>query len=275
MQPLGRAPLRPMDTVPCRRTHSYCGCAAYWMPQPLQQRRSTSSPSVESQSSVQSRPTQRQWLQWDASGQFGPRTRTREACSARGSHAWLSARSHFVARETFISTVLTFLAAGLCHRRQWSEPLYTPYATRSGIKCVVRVNHREYHTDRTYTTEQLATENAAMRAYLICRNFSVNDGKYPSGHPGGRSGDSGVLQGLPVAIGTGRRSGSAGSSGGSVGSGSYTSAGSYMYEEGSEFGSSQGTRSGGSSPGSAEFPVSYRSERRATTNSRQGGSRRR
>lgn len=47
----------------------------------------------------------------------------------------------------------------------------------------------------------LARENAAMRAYLICRNFSVNDGMYPSGHNSGT-----VLQGLPVAIGRERRS---------------------------------------------------------------------
>lgn len=39
-----------------------------------------------------------------------------------------------------------------------------------------------------------------MRAYLICRNFSVNDGMYPAGHDHG-----GVVQGIPVAIGTGRR----------------------------------------------------------------------
>lgn len=38
-----------------------------------------------------------------------------------------------------------------------------------------------------------------MRAYLICRNFSVNDGMYPAGHDHG-----GVIQGIPVAIGTGR-----------------------------------------------------------------------
>ncbi|KAI9700047.1 MAG: hypothetical protein M1836_002581 [Candelina mexicana] len=48
--------------------------------------------------------------------------------------------------------------------------------------------------------DTLARENAAMRAYLICRNFSVNDGMYPAGHNKG-----GVVQGLPVAIGTGRR----------------------------------------------------------------------
>lgn len=39
-----------------------------------------------------------------------------------------------------------------------------------------------------------------MCAYLICRNFSVNDGRYPAGHDHG-----GVVQGVPVAIGTGRK----------------------------------------------------------------------
>jgi hypothetical protein len=38
-----------------------------------------------------------------------------------------------------------------------------------------------------------------MRAYLICRNFSVNDGMYPTGHDHG-----GVIQGIPLPIGTGR-----------------------------------------------------------------------
>jgi hypothetical protein len=63
------------------------------------------------------------------------------------------------------------------------------------------VNNREYQTDAYYPTEYLAKENAAMRAYLICRNFSVNDGKYPVGHDHG-----GIVQGIPTAIGTGRHS---------------------------------------------------------------------
>jgi hypothetical protein len=66
---------------------------------------------------------------------------------------------------------------------------------------VVRVHNREYQTDVTYESEVLARESAAMRAYLICRNFSVNDGMYPAGHDHG-----GVVQGIPVAIGTGRKS---------------------------------------------------------------------
>ncbi|KAI9752991.1 MAG: Tuberous sclerosis 2-like protein [Chaenotheca gracillima] len=80
---------------------------------------------------------------------------------------------------------------------------------------MVRVNHREYQTDTVYESETLARENAAMRAYLICRNFSVNDGKYPAGLKGGTG------QGLPVAIGTGRRSTYESAS--STGSGGYTS----------------------------------------------------
>lgn len=61
-----------------------------------------------------------------------------------------------------------------------------------------------------------------MRAYLICRNFSVNDGMYPSG-----PGKGGVLQGIPVAIGSERRS---------------------TYSEDTDNSSSGGSRSGGSSP---------------------------
>ena len=105
---------------------------------------------------------------------------------------------------------------------------------------MVRVNNREYHTDNTYATEMLATENAAMRAYLICRNFSVNDGMYPQGRqraaPGGAP-----LQGMPVAIGRERRS---------------------VYSSDDTDGSqSSGSRSGGSSPGSERFPSSYMSDR--------------
>ncbi|KAL1958165.1 hypothetical protein VTO42DRAFT_5020 [Malbranchea cinnamomea] len=91
--------------------------------------------------------------------------------------------------------------ASLCRRRRWPEPLYEPFGGPGGYTCVVRVNNREYQTDGVCETELLARENAAMRAYLICRNFSVNDGMYPAGHDHG-----GVVQGIPVAIGTGRRS---------------------------------------------------------------------
>ena len=110
----------------------------------------------------------------------------------------------------------------LCHRRQWPEPLYASFRTRSGFICVARVNNREYQTDTTFESERLARENAAMRAYLICQNFSKSDGMYPSRHKGRGSGD--VVQGIPVAIGSERRS---------------------VYTDDSR---SSGSRSGGSSP---------------------------
>ncbi|PYI22555.1 hypothetical protein BO86DRAFT_162978 [Aspergillus japonicus CBS 114.51] len=90
--------------------------------------------------------------------------------------------------------------ASLCRRRRWPEPLYESYSGATGYTCIVRVNNREYQTDAVYESDTLARENAAMRAYLICRNFSVNDGMYPAGHDHG-----GVIQGIPVAIGTGRK----------------------------------------------------------------------
>lgn len=90
----------------------------------------------------------------------------------------------------------------------------------------MRVNNREYQTDTVCETETLARENAAMRAYLICRNFSVNDGMYPAGHDHG-----GVVQGIPVAIGTGRRG---------------------RYADDTDTSTSGGSRSGGSSPESYE-----------------------
>ena len=114
------------------------------------------------------------------------------------------------------------LPLGLCRRRQWPDPHYEIYGSKSGYTCVARVNNREYQTDTTYRSEALARENAAMRAYLICRNFSVNDGMYPSG-----PGKGGVLQGLPVAIGSERRS---------------------IYSEDTDTSSNGGSRSGGSSP---------------------------
>lgn len=71
-----------------------------------------------------------------------------------------------------------------------------------------------------------AREHAAMRAYLICRNFSVNDGMYPSGHDHG-----GIIQGVPVAIGTGRKR---------------------RHTDDADSSTSDGSRSGGSSPQSCE-----------------------
>ncbi|KAL3464136.1 hypothetical protein BJX64DRAFT_286823 [Aspergillus heterothallicus] len=116
--------------------------------------------------------------------------------------------------------------ASLCRRRHWPEPIYESYANTTGYTCIVRVNNREYQTDIVCDSDILARENAAMRAYLICRNFSVNDGKYPAGHDHG-----GIVQGIPVAIGKGRRS---------------------RYADEIDISTSEGSRSGGSSPESYE-----------------------
>lgn len=124
--------------------------------------------------------------------------------------------------------LLTWSFEGLCQRRQWPEPQYQAFYTPDGYKCVVRVNNREYHTDLGFHTEPLAVENAAQRAYLICRNFSMNDGMLPGSTPGSRR------QGMPVAIGTERRS--------------------VHSDDGSFSGSSSGSRSGGSSPDRSDFP---------------------
>lgn len=64
-----------------------------------------------------------------------------------------------------------------------------------GYTCLVLVNGREYRTDLAYESDQLAQENAAMRAFMVCRNFSVN---------GGMLARNGVVQGLP-ATESGRR----------------------------------------------------------------------
>ncbi|KAK5114392.1 hypothetical protein LTR85_010214 [Meristemomyces frigidus] len=116
----------------------------------------------------------------------------------------------------------------VCNRRQWPDPLYEPYRNGQGHFCKVRVNNREYSTDVPYRSEALAREGAAMNAWMICRNFSHNDGMCPGQRPGQRSAN-GAVQGLPVAIGTGRRA-------------SRNSGSSY------EVSSSDGTSSGGNSP---------------------------
>ncbi|KAJ5105277.1 hypothetical protein NUU61_002624 [Penicillium alfredii] len=119
--------------------------------------------------------------------------------------------------------------ASLCRRRRWPEPSYESSPSTAGYTCVVRVNNREYQTDAICPSETLARESAAMRAYLICRNFSVNDGMYPTGHAHG-----GPVQGIPVAIGTGRKSSRDDDTDASVSSGS------------------RGSWSGGSSPESRD-----------------------
>jgi len=102
------------------------------------------------------------------------------------------------------------------------------------------VNNREYTTDTDYETDELARNAAATRAYMICRNFSVNDGMYP----GQRQGQGGVIQGLPVAIGTGRRS--------THSSGTEYDSGSSAYAE---------AGSGGSSPRSSDSGLDSGSRR--------------
>lgn len=82
-----------------------------------------------------------------------------------------------------------FLFAGLCQRRGWTEPTYECYREPSGYTCLVLVNGREYQTDLAYQTDELARENAAMRAFMVCRNFSVN---------GGMLARNGIVQGLPA-----------------------------------------------------------------------------
>lgn len=79
--------------------------------------------------------------------------------------------------------------AGLCQRRGWTEPTYECYREPSGYTCLVLVNGREYQTDLAYQTDELARENAAMRAFMVCRNFSVN---------GGMLARNGIVQGLPA-----------------------------------------------------------------------------
>jgi len=95
----------------------------------------------------------------------------------------------------------TFSRLDLCNRRRWADPLFETNNSRRGWTCRVRVNNREYTCDTAYQTEEIARDKAAESAYMICRNFSVNDGMYP----GQRQGQAGVVQGLPVAIGAGRR----------------------------------------------------------------------
>jgi hypothetical protein len=48
---------------------------------------------------------------------------------------------------------------------------------------MVRVNGRDYQSEpnRVFENEGLAQENAALNAYLVCRNISVNESIYPSG----------------------------------------------------------------------------------------------
>ncbi|KFA61488.1 hypothetical protein S40285_04539 [Stachybotrys chlorohalonatus IBT 40285] len=82
-----------------------------------------------------------------------------------------------------------FLETGLCRRRGWTDPSYECYRDPSGYTCLVLVNGREYQTDLAYESDMLAQENAAMRAFMVCRNFSVN---------GGMLARNGIVQGMPA-----------------------------------------------------------------------------
>ncbi|KAI0022897.1 hypothetical protein F4780DRAFT_777351 [Xylariomycetidae sp. FL0641] len=84
----------------------------------------------------------------------------------------------------------------LCRRRGWRDPSYELYSDRNGYTCLVLVNGREYQTDLSYESDTLAQENAAMRAFMVCRNFSVN---------GGMLARNGIVQGLPANDATRRK----------------------------------------------------------------------
>jgi hypothetical protein len=74
--------------------------------------------------------------------------------------------------------------------------MYECYRGHSGYTCLVLVNGREYQTDLAYESDVLAQENAAMRAFMVCRNFSVN---------GGMLARNGIVQGLPATDGSSHR----------------------------------------------------------------------
>ncbi|KAI1177985.1 hypothetical protein F4777DRAFT_156197 [Nemania sp. FL0916] len=84
----------------------------------------------------------------------------------------------------------------LCRRRGWQDPSYECYRDTGGYTCLVLVNGREYQTDLAYESNSLAQENAAMRAFMVCRNFSVN---------GGMLARNGIVQGLPANDSTRRK----------------------------------------------------------------------
>lgn len=68
--------------------------------------------------------------------------------------------------------------ASLCKRRRWPDPHYECIPYSGGFACNIRVNHRDYPSDEIHATQELAREAAAQRAYLICRNISVNESLY-------------------------------------------------------------------------------------------------
>ncbi|KAK0751309.1 hypothetical protein B0T18DRAFT_290723, partial [Schizothecium vesticola] len=79
---------------------------------------------------------------------------------------------------------------GLCRRRGWQDLTYECYCDpQNGYTCLVLVNGREFQTDLPYESGDLAQGNTAMRAFMDCRNFSVN---------GGMLARNGIVQGLPA-----------------------------------------------------------------------------
>ncbi|KAL8327121.1 hypothetical protein RB597_003441 [Gaeumannomyces tritici] len=133
----------------------------------------------------------------------------------------------------------------LCRRRGWTDPWYDCSRSHSGYTCLVLVNGREYQTDLAYASDTLAQENAAMRAFMVCRNFSVN---------GGMLARNGIVQGLPAdeTSRTKHKSSSSGSRRQGGGSGGGSSGGSHHHSGGSSRGSShRGSRSGNHSSSSS------------------------
>lgn len=92
-------------------------------------------------------------------------------------------------KETTRTIADVCFLSGLCRRRGWTDPSYECYRDPAGFTCLVLVNGREYQTDLAYASDTLAQENAAMRAFMVCRNFSVN---------GGMLARNGIVQGLPA-----------------------------------------------------------------------------
>lgn len=113
--------------------------------------------------------------------------------------SWSGALLHLLGRLWLMQA-----PTGLCSRRSWPEPQYEYRQTRTGgYVGVARVNNREYISETEADTPRMAMERAASQAYVICRNFSLNNGMYPDQ----RTSDAGLVQGLPAAIGSGRRVG--------------------------------------------------------------------
>ncbi|KAI1745266.1 hypothetical protein F4680DRAFT_401598 [Xylaria scruposa] len=77
----------------------------------------------------------------------------------------------------------------LCRRRGWQDPSYECHRDPRGYTCLVLVNGRHYYTDTAHESESLAMENAAMRAFMVCRNPPANENMLAR---------NGIVQGLPA-----------------------------------------------------------------------------